>query len=134
MKNRFQTIKIIMKMINYFSGTVMTNVRPRIGYLRQNSPRMQQQQQQASTSQIQSQSSSEYGLSRSGTTDMSETSTTDDYVTANTGTTSSLTKSSGLLPVGLSAPLSATATTADGSSFESASSIYSLARSEVCIY
>ncbi|XP_031788431.1 uncharacterized protein LOC100678108 isoform X1 [Nasonia vitripennis] len=113
-----------------------TNGRPRIGFLRR-SPG-------PSLSQPHSQSSSEFGLSRSGTTDISETSTTDDYITANTSTgtgtttgtsatTSSLSRSP-FLPTGPSAqPTSATATTADGSSFESASSIYSLARSEAVL-
>ncbi|XP_046753781.1 uncharacterized protein LOC124416603 isoform X2 [Diprion similis] len=102
-------------------------------------------------SQPQSQSSSEFGLSLVRTdsgrtnTDVSETSTTEDYVTANTstgtgtttgnsGTTSSRSRHpqlhSGAVP---SAPASATATAADGSSFESASSIYSLARSEAVV-
>lgn len=107
-------------------------------------------------SQPQSQSSSELALSigrtdsgRTNTTDLSEASTTEDYVTANTSTgtatagtgTSATTGSwsrpgahqlsSGGLP---SAPASTTATAADGSSFESASSIYSLARSEVRVH
>lgn len=98
-------------------------------------------------SQPQSQSSSEFGLSLARTdsggrtnTDLSETSTTEDYVTANTstetGTTTgtSATTSSWSRPPQTSsaaASASATATAAEGSSFESASSIYSLARSEV---
>ncbi|XP_076765363.1 uncharacterized protein LOC143432562 isoform X4 [Xylocopa sonorina] len=97
-------------------------------------------------SQPQSQSSSEFGLSFTRTdsggrtnTDLSETSTTEDYVTANTstetGTTTgtSATTSSWSRPPQTSsaaASASATATAAEGSSFESASSIYSLARSE----
>ncbi|XP_043787530.1 uncharacterized protein LOC122712173 isoform X4 [Apis laboriosa] len=97
-------------------------------------------------SQPQSQSSSEFGLSLARTdsggrtnTDLSETSTTEDYVTANTstetGTTTgtSATTSSWSRPPQTSsaaASASATATAAEGSSFESASSIYSLARSE----
>ncbi|XP_029048576.1 uncharacterized protein LOC114878668 isoform X2 [Osmia bicornis bicornis] len=100
-------------------------------------------------SQPQSQSSSEFGLSLARTdsggrtnTDLSETSTTEDYVTANTstetGTTTgtSATTSSWSRPPQTSsaaASASATATAADGSSFESASSIYSLARSEAIV-
>ncbi|XP_076240258.1 uncharacterized protein LOC143182854 [Calliopsis andreniformis] len=100
-------------------------------------------------SQPQSQSSSEFGLSLARTdsggrtnTDLSETSTTEDYVTANTstetGTTTgtSATTSSWSRPPQTSsaaASASATATAAEGSSFESASSIYSLARSETVI-
>ncbi|CAB0041603.1 unnamed protein product [Trichogramma brassicae] len=76
--------------------------------------------------QAHSQSSSEFGLSRSGTTDISETSTTDDYITANTSMgTGTTTGSRPYLPAAIS-----TASAADGSSFESASSVYSLARSE----
>ncbi|XP_043787528.1 uncharacterized protein LOC122712173 isoform X2 [Apis laboriosa] len=100
-------------------------------------------------SQPQSQSSSEFGLSLARTdsggrtnTDLSETSTTEDYVTANTstetGTTTgtSATTSSWSRPPQTSsaaASASATATAAEGSSFESASSIYSLARSEAVV-
>ncbi|XP_076765364.1 uncharacterized protein LOC143432562 isoform X5 [Xylocopa sonorina] len=100
-------------------------------------------------SQPQSQSSSEFGLSFTRTdsggrtnTDLSETSTTEDYVTANTstetGTTTgtSATTSSWSRPPQTSsaaASASATATAAEGSSFESASSIYSLARSEAVV-
>ncbi|OAD56711.1 hypothetical protein WN48_02903, partial [Eufriesea mexicana] len=100
-------------------------------------------------SQPQSQSSSEFGLSLARTdsggrtnTDLSETSTTEDYVTANTstetGTTTgtSATTSSWSRPPHTSsaaASASATATAAEGSSFESASSIYSLARSEAVV-
>ncbi|XP_043265277.1 uncharacterized protein LOC122404938 isoform X1 [Colletes gigas] len=100
-------------------------------------------------SQPQSQSSSEFGMSLARTdsggrtnTDLSETSTTEDYVTANTstetGTTTgtSATTSSWSRPPQTSsaaASASATATAADGSSFESASSIYSLARSEAVV-
>ncbi|XP_014222807.1 uncharacterized protein LOC106649733 isoform X2 [Trichogramma pretiosum] len=77
--------------------------------------------------QAHSQSSSEFGLSRSGTTDISETSTTDDYITANTSMgTGTTTGSRPYLPAAIS-----TASAADGSSFESASSVYSLARSEL---
>lgn len=104
----------------------------------------------SSISQPLSQSSSELALSLARTdsggrtnTDISEASTTEDYVTANTstgtGTTTgtSATTSSWSRPAYLpssaapSGPASTTATAADGSSFESASSIYSLARSEV---
>ncbi|KAJ8687363.1 hypothetical protein QAD02_023157 [Eretmocerus hayati] len=92
-------------------------------------------------SQPHSQSSSDFGLSRSGTTDISETSTTDEYVTANTsagtGTTTGGTNSSHSRQpyklTGPSATASTTATVADGSSFESASSVYSLARSEAML-
>lgn len=99
-------------------------------------------------SQPHSQSPSEFGLSLArtdsgGRTDVSETSTTDDYITANTstgtGTTTgtSATTSSWTKPphpaLGGVAQTSATGTVAEGSSFESASSIYSLARSEVSI-
>ncbi|XP_066588399.1 uncharacterized protein [Prorops nasuta] len=102
----------------------------------------------APLSQPQSQSSSEFGLSLARTdsggrtnTDLSETSTTEDYVTANTSTetgtttgTSATTSSWSKQPQTSSiAPASTTATAADGSSFESASSIYSLARSEAVI-
>lgn len=125
----------------------LTNGRPRSG-LRRRSPGPPH-------SQPQSQSSSELGLSigrtdsgRTNTTDLSEASTTEDYVTANTstgtgttGTGTSATTGSwsrpGTYPTSSSAapsaPASTTATAADGSSFESASSIYSLARSEVSL-
>ncbi|XP_058794212.1 uncharacterized protein LOC131665948 isoform X2 [Phymastichus coffea] len=113
----------------------ITNGRTRMGYLRR-SPCP------AASSQPHSQSSSEFGLSRSGTTDISETSTTDDYITANTSTgtgtttgtaTSSLGRPTGHMHKAPSGPISATATQADGSSFESASSVYSLARSEAVL-
>lgn len=118
---------------------LLTNGRPR-GGLHRRSP---------AHSQPQSQSSSEMALSitrtdsgRTYTTDISEASTTEDYVTANTSTgtgTASATTSSWSKPgpyqpsssTAPSGPTSTTTTAADGSSFESASSIYSLARSEV---
>lgn len=117
----------------------MTNGRPKSGSLWRSA---------GPYSQTHSQSSSEFGLSLArtdsgGRTDVSETSTTDDYITANTstgtgttGTGTSATTSSWSRPPLLpsnAAPSAAsqTATAADGSSFESASSIYSLARSEV---
>ncbi|XP_050591618.1 uncharacterized protein LOC126922794 isoform X1 [Bombus affinis] len=123
------------------SVTLPLNGRPRSGF-RRPSPG-------PPLSQPQSQSSSEFGLSLTRTdsggrtnTDLSETSTTEDYVTANTstetGTTTgtSATTSSWSKPPQTSsaaASASATATAAEGSSFESASSIYSLARSEAVV-
>jgi len=121
------------------SSISASNGRPRSG-LRRASPG-------PPLSQPQSQSSSEFGLSLARTdsggrtnTDISETS--EDYVTANTSTetgtttgTSATTSSWSRPPqtssAAASAPASTTATAAEGSSFESASSIYSLARSEV---
>ncbi|KAG7188965.1 hypothetical protein KM043_008563 [Ampulex compressa] len=127
------------------SAVAASNGRPRSGF-RRPSPI-------PPLSQPQSQSSSEFGLSLARTdsggrtnTDLSETSTTEDYVTANTstetGTTTgtSATTSSWSRPAQMSsaaasasAPASTTATAAEGSSFESASSIYSLARSEAVL-
>lgn len=122
------------------SSISASNGRPRSG-LRRASPG-------PPLSQPQSQSSSEFGLSLArtdsgGRTDLSETS--EDYVTANTSTetgtttgTSATTSSwsrppqtSSAAASATSAPASTTATALEGSSFESASSIYSLARSEV---
>ncbi|XP_043279271.1 uncharacterized protein [Venturia canescens] len=99
-----------------------------------------------------SQSSSDLGLNLARAdsggrtnTDLSEASTTEDYVTANTSTGTGTTTGAsagtsswsrlGYLPsnAATSGPASTTATAADGSSFESASSIYSLARSEAVI-
>lgn len=121
---------------------LLTNGRPRVS--------LQRRSPGSSHSQPQSQSSSEMALSigrtdsgRTYTTDLSEASTIEDYITANasigTGTASATTTSSwskaghnqlssSTAPSG---PTSTTTTAADGSSFESASSIYSLARSEV---
>ncbi|XP_011297541.1 uncharacterized protein [Fopius arisanus] len=124
---------------------LVTNGRPRSGLLRR-SPG-------PPYSQPQSQSSSEIALSLgrtdSGRTlagDLSEASTTEDYVTANTSTGTGNTTGTSATPSswsrpGLhyssstapSGPTSTTATAADGSSFESASSIYSLARSEAVV-
>ena len=110
----------ILRFYSHEASYTSPGSRSRIGFLRR-SPG-------PSLSQPHSQSSSEFGLSRSGTTDISETSTTDDYVTANTSMGTGTT--TGSRAPYLHAALS-TATAADGSSFESASSVYSLARSEV---
>ncbi|XP_015598809.2 uncharacterized protein LOC107269459 isoform X2 [Cephus cinctus] len=113
------------------SSVSISNGRPRSG-LHRRSPG-------PPISQPHSQSSSEFGLSLARTdsggrtnTDLSETSTTEDYVTANTSTgtgtttgTSATTSSRSRQP-----QLPNMTPTAEGSSFESASSIYSLARSE----
>jgi len=133
------SIKTYVPLLSIESSISASNGRPRSG-LRRSSPG-------PPLSQPQSQSSSEFGLSLARTdsggrtnTDISETS--EDYVTANTSTetgtttgTSATTSSWSRPPqtssAAASAPASTTATAAEGSSFESASSIYSLARSEV---
>lgn len=140
----------MLLLISSFSAdlpSLIRNGRPRSG-LRRQSP--------APAKGSQSQSSSEYASfsfrtdSGRTNTDFSETSTTDDYYTASTSVV-------GVGPLGATAIATATATTtttsswtkpihhmvqttsagtaADGSSFESAcSSVYSLARGEVCVW